>query len=129
MSISNMLKKYFGNHAETAENHWDERLNTHYYKVMKDKAFQKLEDFFSSNSEFEMNSISRERGEMSVVTKKGKKAFIVVTVIMVSPNRTAVDFSVTTESAIPIDFGYSSTLIYRLYEQLNEELPLIEKSN
>ncbi|RKQ29916.1 cytosolic protein [Oceanobacillus halophilus] len=129
MSIGNKITKYFSNHAETSENHWDKPLQTHYYKAMKDKVFQTLENLFTTKQEFQINSTSEERGEMSVSVKKGKKAFIVVTVIMVSPNRTAVDFSVTTESVIPMDFGYSSKLINRLYEDLNKELILLDQRN
>ncbi|WP_087971881.1 cytosolic protein [Oceanobacillus rekensis] len=126
MSIGNMLKKYFNKHAETGEKHWDETLRTHYYKTSKDKAMAMLENNFKNSAEFEINAISAEHGELSVVYKKGKKAFIVATVIMVRPYNTAIDFSVTTESLLPIDFGYSTKLINQLYSQVNRELPLIK---
>ncbi|WP_067730918.1 cytosolic protein [Oceanobacillus damuensis] len=129
MSFGEKLKKYFSNHAETGEKHWDRSLKTHYYKTSKDKALTMLENFFGNNKEFDINSVSAEHGEISAVSKNGKKAFVVATVIMVQPYRTAIDFSVSTESILPFDFGYSAKLINRLYTQVNKELPLIEEKN
>ncbi len=123
MSINSKFRTFFVNHLETGEDRLDESLKTRYYKAMKDKVFQTLENFFQASSEFEINSLSKESGEMSFITKKGKRAFIVVTVIMVSPNKTAVDFSVSLDSAIPLNFGYITKLINRLYDNLNKELP------
>lgn len=87
-----------------------------------------LENLFRNSPSYEINSISKEHGEISVNVKKGKKAFIVATVIMVRPYQTAIDFSVTTESVMPIDFGYSFKLIQKLYEQTDKELPIIRKA-
>lgn len=126
MSIGNTLRKYFSNHAETGERHHDLSLRTHYYKTTKDKALAALEKYFSASTQYELNSVSSEHGEISVY-KKGKKAFIVGTVIMVKPYHTAIDFSVTTESMLPFDFGLSTKIINHLYEQLNKELPLISE--
>ncbi|WP_284139805.1 MULTISPECIES: cytosolic protein [unclassified Virgibacillus] len=125
MSLRDKLSKYMNNHAETNDTHWDNQLQTRYYKSNKDKAMDAVKGLFQDNSLYEINAISEEHGEISVHVKKGKKAFIVATVIMVRPFRTAVDFSVTTESVLPIDFGYSARLITQLYEQLNNELPLL----
>lgn len=129
MSFRNTLTKYFNNHAESRETHWDTSLQTHYYKTTKDKGLDTLENYFRNAQKYEVHSISKEHGEISVLVKKGKKAFIVATVIMVRPFQTAVDFSVTTESILPFDFGYSSKLIQQLYEQINKELPLITTQN
>ncbi|PAV30411.1 cytosolic protein [Virgibacillus profundi] len=128
MSLRNTISKYFNNHSESKEEHWDPSLQTHYYKTTKDKGMQMLENFFKSSQAYDINSISKEHGEISVNVKKGKKAFIVATVIMVRPYQTAIDFSVTTESVLPFDFGYSFKLIQKLYTQINKELQLIEKT-
>lgn len=128
MGLKEGFNKYFNNHAETSENHWDSALQTHYFKTTKDKGMQAVEDYFNRSDKFEVSSISREHGEISVNYKGGRKAFIIATIIMVRPFRTAVDFSVTTESAIPFDFGYSHKLIPDLYNQLKKELPYIENS-
>ncbi|MUK86888.1 cytosolic protein [Ornithinibacillus sp. L9] len=127
MAIRHKVSKYLNNHAETSESHWDPALQTKYYKTTKDKALASLENYFNNASKYKLNSLSHEHGEISVHVKKGKKAFIVITVIMVRPYQTAIDFSVTTESMLPIDFGYSSKLIVELYGQINKELPLIDK--
>lgn len=125
MSFRNTIGKYFNNHAETSEKHWDTKLQTHYYKTTKDKGMSTLENYFNHSQKYEVHSISGPHGEISVNVKKGKKAFIIATVIMVRPYQTALDFSVTTESILPFDFGYSSRLIQQLYEQINQELTLI----
>ncbi len=129
MAFRNTISKYFSNHAETHDNHWDTSLQTHYYKTTKEKALQVLENMFEQSSKYEVHSISKEHGEISVQIKKGKKAFIIVTVIMVRPYQTAVDFSVTTESALPMDFGYSTKVIQQLYGEINKALPFITKQD
>ncbi|WP_019376729.1 hypothetical protein [Virgibacillus halodenitrificans] len=125
IGLRQKVNKYFGNQAETRENHWDPSLQTHYYKITKDKGFQYLVDFFEKSSVYEVHAMSKEHGEISLQVKKGRNAFIVATVIMVRPYYTAIDFSVTTESFLPIDFGYSSKIIYTLYNDINKELTLI----
>jgi hypothetical protein len=125
MSFRNTIGKYLNNHAETSEKHWDKPLQTHYYKTTKDKAMIILENFFNNAQRYKVHSISKAHGEISVNVTKGRKAFIVATIIMVRPYQTAIDFSVTTESVLPFDFGYSSKLIQQLYDQINKELTLI----
>jgi len=127
MSFGHKLRKYFGKHAETRDHHVDPTLRTNYYKTTKNKALMILEHFFKNSQEYKFNSLSEDHGEISVIKTKGKKAFIVATVIMVRPNRTAIDFSVSTESILPFDFGYSTRLIHKLYEQVNKELELIKQ--
>ncbi|MFC3040081.1 cytosolic protein [Virgibacillus xinjiangensis] len=125
MSIRNTVNKYLNNHAETNEFHWDPSLKTNYFKTTKDQGMVVLEDMFHQAREYEIHSVSKEHGEMSVHHITGKKAFIVVSVIMVRPYRTAIDFSVTTESVIPFDFGYSTRLIQELYNMIRKKLPII----
>ncbi|GGB27706.1 cytosolic protein [Virgibacillus dakarensis] len=126
MSLKNIIVKYFNNHAETSENHHDTTLQTHYYKTTKDKGLQMVEEYFSKSGAYQVNSVSKEHGEISAYVKKGRKAFIIVTIIMVRPYQTAIDFSVTTESLLPFDFGYSTKLIQRLYNEFNKTFPLID---
>src|SRR5699024_735508 len=119
MTLGNKLARFLSNRSETRDHHDDVRLKTRYYKTTKDKGLAVLKNFFKNSQRFEINSISEEHGEISVNVIKGKKAFIIATVIMVKPYHTAIDFSVMTESPIPIDFGYSTKLINQLYEQIN----------
>ncbi len=126
MSIRSNMKKYFDNHAETSENHDDVKLRTHYYKISKDKGITLIETIIQNSQKYKLNSISKEYGELSVNVKKGKKAFIVIAVIMTKPYHTAIDISVTTEALLPFDFGYSNKIIAELYEQFNKEMPLIK---
>lgn len=127
VSLRNFLSKYVTNHAETSEKHPNKLLQTRYYKTTKDIGFKTLDHLFRNSALYEINAISKEHGEISVYVKKGKKAFIVATVIMVRPFRTAIDFSVTTETVLPFDFGYSTKLIERLYHELDKELPLLDR--
>ncbi|WP_047981625.1 hypothetical protein [Ornithinibacillus contaminans] len=127
MGFRNKVALLLNNQAETAENHWDNELRTHYYKTTKDKGLATLEELIKGSNQFQINSISQEHGEISFHVQKGKKAFIIGTVIMVRPYQTAIDFTVTTESLIPFDFGYSSKLIKRLYEKIDQSLQLVEK--
>jgi|SRR5690625_890593 len=126
MSIKTTLARFFTNHAETRDHHEDKQLQTRYYKTTKDKGLQFLESYFINSNTFKLNALSKDHGEISVISTKGKKVFIVATVIMVSPFNTAIDFSVTTESIIPMDFGYSNRLIQRLYEDIGKELQLVD---
>ncbi|WP_404453486.1 cytosolic protein [Virgibacillus necropolis] len=123
MSIKQTIKKYFSNHSETSDNHLDTSLQTHYYKTTKDKALAKLEELYTKSQNYSIHSISKEHGEISLYYKK---TFIIATIISVRPFNTAIDFSVTTESALPFDFGNSTRVIEQLYKQLNNELPYIE---
>jgi hypothetical protein len=126
MSFRQTLRKYFGNRAETREDHVDATLKTRYYKTTKDRGLDTLENLFKNSQTYKLNSISKDHGEISLLKPKGRKAFIVVTVIMVKPFQTAIDFSVSSESIIPFDFGYSTKLVQNLYELINKELTLIE---
>jgi hypothetical protein len=120
------MHKYFSNHQETMDKHWDPMLKTRYYKITKEEGFNFLNKMVESSPEYKMNAISKEHGEISFHIQKGKKTFIVATVIMVRPYQTAIDFSATSESVIPYDFGYSRRVISQLYDRLNKELTLLK---
>jgi hypothetical protein len=128
MSFGKKLSRFFYNQAETSEKHWDKELKTHYYKTTKDKGLAKLEEIIKGSTNYTINSVSLEHGEISFHVVKGNKAFVIATVIMVRPYQTAIDFTVTSESSLPFDFGKSSKLIKQFYEKLDKELPLIDKN-
>ncbi len=128
MSIKQWFQKYLNNHAETSEQHWSPELQTHYFKTTKDKAFSAIEEMYKRSSTYDIIAKSQEHGELSIGVKGGRKAFMVISIIMVKPYRTAIDFSVTTESPLPFDFGYSHKLIRTQYEHIKQELPFIETS-
>lgn len=117
------ISKYLSNHSETNEHHKDEQLVTRYYKAKHGDIFQAVEDLFSSST---IVGTSKERGEITVKYKGKRKAFVVATVIMVRPFRTAVDFSVTTDSGGPVDFGYSRKLIVDFYNQLDQKFTVVD---
>jgi hypothetical protein len=124
--VKAFISKYFSNHSETGEEHKDPQLVTHYYKAKHDELFKAVENMFSSPSE--VVATSKERGEITVNYKGKRRAFIVATIIMVRPFRTAVDFSVTTDSGGPVDFGFSRNLIVQFYEKLDSQFTTIDPS-
>ncbi|MGJ7035773.1 cytosolic protein [Anoxybacillus eryuanensis] len=114
------------NHNETSERHPDEQLKSRYYKITQSAALQAVKEIFEQMDGCRIVAISAEHGEISVSLTKGKKAFIVATIVSVRPFETAVDFSVTTETTwLPIDFGFSRQLIIRLYDQLAKRFTYI----
>ena len=122
------LQTFFSNHSETKDKHSDELLKSHYYKTTNKKAIEAVKKVINNLDGYHINSVSEERGEMSISIKKGRKAFVVATIISVRPFETAIDFAVTTETVLlPIDFGYSRKVIMNLYRNLDKELPLIGK--
>lgn len=126
MSVWSKLKYALMNHCETRENHEDEQLRSRYYKTTNANAVKVVKELIESSPDYELLSVSEERGEFSVTTRRGKKAFIVITVISVRPFETAIDFSVTTDTnVLPFDFGWSRRVILDLYEKLDKRLPYI----
>ncbi|WP_416151466.1 DUF1499 domain-containing protein [Salipaludibacillus sp. HK11] len=125
MGIKQTLKKIFSTSTESSENHYEEQLQTHYYKVMKDKALQEVEAMLKNRQGYKVVSISEAHGEIIVNVKKGKKAFLVATVIMIRPLRTAVDFSVSTDTIFFSDFGHSKKIVEGLYKELDSRLQFV----
>jgi hypothetical protein len=124
--IVQKLKHLFSNHCETHERHPDEQLKSRYYKTTHATAVKTIKELIEKLPGFQLLSVSEERGEISFSVHRGKKAFVVVTVISVRPFETAIDFSVTTETKwLPIDFGFSRNLVIELYQKLDERLPYI----
>ncbi len=126
VEVKTFISKYFSKHSETLEKHQDQALTSHYYKAKKDEMFRSVEELFSSPSE--IIAVSKERGEITAKYKGKRRAFVVATIIMVRPFQTAVDFSVTTESGLPIDFGFSRNLIVELYDKLDRQFPSLDQS-
>lgn len=127
MSFRQIIAKYFSDHAETNDVHMNPSLQTHYYKTTGEKGLTLLENLFQNDPKYRINAMSKEHGEISATIVKGKKAFVVATVIMVRPYRTAIDFSVTTESVLPFDFGYSHKVVQQLYTYTDQKLPPIDR--
>lgn len=124
MGFKETLNKYFNNHSETGEEHWDKNLQSKYFKTTKDRAFETIMDYFKNNPNSEIKASSQERGEITVNYKGKRRAFVVVTIIMVKPYRTSVDFSITTEGGL-FDLGFSHNLITTLYDDFKKEMEYI----
>ncbi|MFD1018996.1 cytosolic protein [Thalassobacillus hwangdonensis] len=127
MKLKKFINRNLTNQSETREHHEDAALQTHYFKTTKQKAYKAAEAVFQREG-YTILSSSEERGEISVNFKGKKKAFIVTSIVMVKPFRTAIDFNVTTESGGPFDFGFSRRTIIDIYTELKKNLPYIETS-
>ncbi|MCM3619408.1 cytosolic protein [Sutcliffiella horikoshii] len=117
------LKGVMTNHSETRENHSEEELRSRYYKTTNKNAMKALQELFKTMDGATIKSVSEEHGEIAVQWTKGRKAFVIATVISVRPFETAVDFSVTTETKLlPFDFGYSRSLIKHMYDRIDKSM-------
>lgn len=116
LAIRSKLGQVFSGHIETRDKHEDPRLQTHYYKTSKDKLMQELVSIFNHMKHCEVIAESSERGEISVNIHGRKTFYLVATVIMVRPFRTAVDFSVSAKRGM--DFGFGRKTIENLHKKL-----------
>ncbi|MGM7720887.1 cytosolic protein [uncultured Metabacillus sp.] len=119
MSFMNKLKDFFSTHQETRENHYNPELKSHYYKTTYKNAMQSVKSIIEQTPGMTVTSVSEDRGEMSVTIDSPRKAFLIVTVVSVRPFETAVDFTATTNTFLPTDFGYSKKIILQLYKKLD----------
>jgi hypothetical protein len=125
MSVFAKLKDFFSTHQETGEKHRNPDLKSHYYKTTNKNALQTVKTMIEETPGMTVTSISEERGEMSVNIDRPRKAFLIVTVISVRPYETAIDFTVSTNTALPTDFGFSKKVILELYKKLDQKLTLV----
>ncbi|WP_338527406.1 cytosolic protein [Bacillus sp. MAG717A] len=128
MILRQKFKRFMSNHTETSDEHPVSKLKSHYYKSTNAQVFHAVEAILSRNDSYQVTSVSAERGEISANIRVPKKAFLVATVISIRPFETAVDFNVTTETALPTDFGYSQKTVLSLYDELDKQLPRIDRS-
>ncbi|MBM7541887.1 cytosolic protein [Amphibacillus cookii] len=128
MGFKETWNKYFNNHSESTEKHWDPKLRTHYFKTTKDKGMDTVAQYFKGKPGCDVIATSSEHGEVTINYKGKRKAFVIATVIMVRPYKTAIDFSVTTEGSL-FDLGFSHNLIPKLYDDLKKEMTLLDMQN
>ena len=126
MGFKETFNKYFNNHSESRDLHWDNKLKTKYFKTTKDKAFDQVLYYFRQHPNCEINSSSEKHGEISVNYRGKRRAFVIITIIMVRPLNTAIDFSITTEGGI-FDLGFIHNLIPKFYQDLEKILPVLDQ--
>ncbi|WP_430487445.1 cytosolic protein [Priestia flexa] len=127
MGIIQKVKSVFSNHSETRDHHENPKLQTHYYKSTASQTFTQVQNLLKNMNGVEILAAYEERGEISLNVSKGRKAFVVITIISLRPFETAIDFSVTTESKVmPFDFGYSKELIIFFYQHFDQHLIAIK---
>jgi hypothetical protein len=111
------------NHAETSETHVDESLRTHYFKSNKTEVLRAIKTILDEDTNFQELGFSKERGEVTFEAVKPKQTFVVISVITVQANRTAVDLTVSSENTLSFHFGNNKRLIVNIYEDLKKRLP------
>lgn len=117
VALRSKLGQVFSGHLETKENHEDPSLQTPYYKTTKDRLMNELIHIFEEMKHCEVVAESKERGEISVNISGRKLYYLVATVVMVRPLRTAVDYSMTAKKGM--DFGFGRKTIDHLHNKLS----------
>ena len=125
MSLMYKVKTFFSTHTETREKHMDPQLKSRYYKATNKNAMKAVQEVMEKTNGYTIKSVSEEHGEIAVSINNGKKAFMIITVISVRAFETAIDFSVSTETSLPFDFGFSKKQIVQTYEKLDKSLTFI----
>jgi hypothetical protein len=117
------IKDIFSNRTETGERHGTETLRTRYYKANRSKAMKIAKDIIEADPRVRLLDYSEDHGEITAEFIKPKKAFMVASIITVFPFRTAIDFTITTNTALlPIDWGFSRREVQNLYKKLDQQL-------
>lgn len=127
MSVIQKISETFSAYAQTSDRHNDKELETHYYKANVKQAMDAVVDIVSSQSGYKVTNVQEERGEIGITIEKPKRALLIVTVTMVRPYHTAVDFSVSTESKL--SFGFGKKVIVGMYEKLDKTLSFTGKGS
>ncbi|WNB93180.1 cytosolic protein [Bacillus sp. NEB1478] len=117
------LQNLMDSHAETSETHVDESLRTHYFKTNKTAVLREIKKILENDSNFRELGYSEDRGEVTFEAMEPKNAFVVISVITVRANRTAVDITASTETSFPFNFGKNKRLIIKIYNELKNQLP------
>lgn len=120
MGILKDIFKRFQKQCETAENHPDEELRTHYYKGNVNQVFQSVEQSFRQDSNCHITSVSKEHGEIAVEVRRPVPCFLIVTIISVKPLETAVDFNISSEkTSLTGMYPLLKKQIITYYERIN----------
>lgn len=123
--LRNILNRY-QKHCETEENHSDDQLKTHYYKGSYRQIFEVVENQLHQDSNYQIDHVSKERGEFSVVLKNGISYFFIITLVAVKPNEIAVDIHISTETfSLTGSYPILRNEIVTFYQKLNKTAPLI----
>jgi hypothetical protein len=123
--LGNLLIRY-QKHCETEENHRDDQLKTHYYKGSYRQIFGMVENLLNQDHTYQIDHVSKERGEFSVVLKNGKSLFFIITLVAVKPNEVAVDIHISTETfSLTGSYPILRNEIVTIYQKLNKIAPLI----
>ncbi|PLT31193.1 hypothetical protein [Peribacillus deserti] len=117
----------FNRICETSDKNKLPELRTHYYKANSAKAFAAVEEVLRSIPNCRIVNISKEHGEVSAELPS-PHSFLVVTIVAVQPNETAVDFIISSErTSLTGMFPSLKKQAVALYQELDQKLPYLSK--
>lgn len=120
------LKNALGTHFETKDHHEQSMLKTQYFKSTKDRLIKGCKEVIQADPELKIIAESAERGEISVQLLGKKKGLLVISIISVSPLKTAVDFSLTIDNGL--NFGFAEARIQKFYKKLSDTFPVVSQN-
>jgi len=127
MGIFSDLFTRYKKQIETSDNHRDEALQTHYYKGTFNQVFHSVEEYFKADADCHVATVSKDHGEIAVEINKPVPCFLVVTILAVRGNETAVDFNISTESfSVTGSYPLLKKRIISFYERLNQLHTLVK---
>jgi len=122
MALFGGLLKRFEKQCETSDNHKDEALQTRYYKGNLNQLFSSVEEIFHSDKQAKVVNSAKEHGELAIEVNRGRKIFMIITIITVKPYQTAVDVNASTETgSLTGVYGHLKEEILRFYQKLDQK--------
>lgn len=94
------ILKRFSKECETSDAHEDVALRTRYYKESGRKMVEEIKGLIEKIG-YKVVSVSIERGEIMAQRPKDKSGLLVVSVVQLTPIKTAVDLKNSTDLFIP----------------------------
>ncbi|MBM7692854.1 hypothetical protein JOC77_002285 [Peribacillus deserti] len=111
--------------CETSDKNRLPELRTHYYKASSAKAFAAVEEVLRSIDNCRIVNISKDHGEISAELPS-PHSFLVVTIVAVQPNETAVDFIISSDkTSLTGMFPSLKKQAVLLYHNLDKKLPYL----
>ena len=111
----------FKKQIETSDRVADDSLKTHYYKAKYNQVFDSVEKLFHEDTDCQVTTVSRERGEIAVEVNKPIRCFLIVTVVAVKPIEIAVDFNISSEGfSLMGSYPALKKRINSYYERINQ---------
>jgi hypothetical protein len=116
------IQRFFSGVTETGDQQ-EPNLRTRYYRNQKWEAIEALKGLPGQFPSFRLIHVDESRGEVMLECRNGigLKHDLVVTVIDITPLRTAVDIHAALRAKF-VDFGWNGKIIRSIYQYLDRRL-------